>query len=152
MGHIPSKTSMLEHVILAIPMPRFGITSLLEALWPHGKKMAQKNFISHRKEWEAWFKKEVILPKLEQACLLVLAEAQRLTAKEGPLKAIDTGTLLRSLTYEVLENDLIGRVGTNLEYALYVLLGTLKMAPRPILQTALVNMRPQIQRLFAMAA
>jgi len=111
-----------------------------------------KNFVSHRKEFERRLRKEIILPKLETACLLVLAEAQRLTAKEGPLKAIDTGTLLRSLTYEIDENNLLGRVGTNLEYALFVFLGTLKMAPRPILQQALINMRPQIQRLFAMAA
>lgn len=106
------------------------------------------------KQFERELIKREIIPRLYKACLLILAEAKRLMAGTGPLHAVDTGTLMNNLIHEVLEADLLGRVGPNKEsaaheYAAFVFLGTYKMAPRPILRTALANMRSQIQEIFA---
>ena len=54
--------------------------------------------------------------------------------------AVDTGTLRRSITYQVDENKLEGEVGsviTNPPYGAYLELGTSKMKPRKWLQPAI---------------
>ena len=64
---------------------------------------------------------------------------------EGYPPAVDTGTLRRSITYQVDENKLEGEVGsviTNPPYGAYLELGTTKdgrtlMKPRPWLQPAI---------------
>ena len=52
---------------------------------------------------------------LNKACLIVENEAKKLCP-------VDTGQLRSSITHEVVEKE--GRVGTNVEYALYVEYGT----------------------------
>jgi HK97 gp10 family phage protein len=53
------------------------------------------------------------------------------------LRAVDTGRLRNSMDYKV--NDKTVYIGTNVEYAPYVELGTHKMAARPFLRNAILN-------------
>lgn len=51
---------------------------------------------------------------------------------------VDTGRLRSSISHELaLDSGLVGRVGTNVEYAPFVELGTYKMAAQPFLRPAL---------------
>lgn len=82
-----------------------------------------------------------LLQILTACALIVLADA----IKNCP---VDTGRLRSSLTYELYRKQLRARVGTNVLYALFVFLGTYKMAPRPILTQALEKNKPEILRKF----
>ena len=63
----------------------------------------------------------------------------------GELKAVDTGRLRASLTHEVDTYRIIVRIGTNVKYAIYVFLGTAKMAARPVLRTMLHRLRVEFR-------
>lgn len=54
----------------------------------------------------------------------------------GNYPAVDTGTLRRSVTTETVEENgqVVGRVGSPLEYGLYLETGTSKMKPRKWLE------------------
>lgn len=70
---------------------------------------------------------------MKEAVLIVEADARR----HSP---VDTGRLRASITNEVREiagTVLEGRVGTNVDYAKYVELGTSKMPAQPYLRPAL---------------
>jgi len=64
---------------------------------------------------------------------------QRVTNKARTLAPVDTGNLRGSIDWEVLKrgNQLVGVVGTNVPYALYIEKGTRYMAPRSFLKDAL---------------
>ena len=65
----------------------------------------------------------------------------RIEAGAKRLTPVDTGRLRSSITRS-LERDttgLVGVVGTDVEYAPHVFLGTSKMAARPALQAALAS-------------
>lgn len=59
----------------------------------------------------------------------------------GQPPATDLGRLGASITHELgADNEgLVARVGTNVEYALFLEVGTRHMAPRPFLRPALVE-------------
>lgn len=61
------------------------------------------------------------------------------------LKAVDTGRLRASLAYEVDARRLVVRIGTNVKYAIFVFLGTIKMAARPVLRTMLAMLRMEFR-------
>jgi hypothetical protein len=61
------------------------------------------------------------------------------------LKAVDTGRLRASLAYEVDASKLLVRIGTNVKYAIFVFLGTVKMAARPVLRTMLHILRGELK-------
>lgn len=63
--------------------------------------------------------------------------SKQLIAGPGPLHAVDKARLLNSMAFEVDEGRLIVRIGTNVKYAIYVFLGTVKMQARPVLRTML---------------
>jgi HK97 gp10 family phage protein len=65
---------------------------------------------------------------------------------EPPRK--QTGRLRSSVTYEVLDGELIARVGTNVKYAKWLELGTKNMAPRPWLRRALNESGDEIDRIM----
>ena len=66
-------------------------------------------------------------------------EAEGNAVKEiTTLGAVDTGRLRASITHEH-DNESAAYVGTNVEYAPYVELGTYKMAARPFLRNAVVD-------------
>ena len=85
-----------------------------------------------------------VLNELQQAKLRAL-ETIGLVA-EGYAKekirevgAYDTGRLWNSISHAVSESEQAAVIGTNVEYAPYVELGTSKMDPRPYLQPAATN-------------
>ena len=71
----------------------------------------------------------------------------------GNPPAVDTGTLRRSITYNVNEKEKYGRVGSTIKnppYGLYLELeyGTSRMKPRPWLRPALEKSLPTIKQIF----
>ena len=69
----------------------------------------------------------------------------------GNPPAVDTGTLRRSITYKVNENEKVGRVGSTIKnppYGLYLEYGTSRMKPRPWLRPALEINMPKIKQFF----
>lgn len=60
-----------------------------------------------------------------------------LPSEPGNAPAIDTGTLVKRITHSVDKNDVSARVGTNVEYGLYLEHGTSHMLPRPWLRPAI---------------
>lgn len=82
-----------------------------------------------------------IKEKLTKSVLVVERKA-----KEPAVCPRKTGTLSRSITHEVKERT--GVVGTNVEYAPHVELGTSKMAARPYLRTGLLFLMGQWDRIW----
>lgn len=76
---------------------------------------------------------------LKKSCLMVERDAKQLCP-------VDTGRLRSSITNEI-EGE-VGRVGTNVEYAKFVELGTNKMSPQPYLRPALHKNEKKILALF----
>ena len=69
-----------------------------------------------------------------------------ITGRPDPeLKAIDTGRLRASLTHEVVPSKLLVRIGTNVKYAIFVFLGTRKMAARPVLRRMLMILTAELK-------
>lgn len=62
------------------------------------------------------------------------------------LGAVDTGRLRGSISHAVSGNDVY--IGSNVEYAPYVELGTYKMAPRPFLRNAISNYKDDYNRII----
>ena len=58
---------------------------------------------------------------------------------------VRTGRLKNSISHAVDDNDVY--IGTNVEYAPYVELGTFRMAPRPFLRNAITNYVGDYQRI-----
>ena len=80
---------------------------------------------------------------MEKACLLVERDAKRMCP-------VDTGRLRASLSHEIerSKDGTVGRVGTNVEYGVYVEYGTRKMSAKPYLRPALENNKGKIKRLL----
>lgn len=90
------------------------------------------------------------IKNMEQAVNMALTASALIV--EGQAKAlvpVDTGNLKGSITHEVKEKE--ARVGTNVEYAPFVELGTSKMAAQPYLNPALEMNRSNIKKIFASA-
>ncbi len=80
---------------------------------------------------------------MTKACLLVERDAKI----NAP---VDTGRLRASITnrLEVEENQLVGIVGTNVEYASFVEFGTSRMVAQPFLFPALESNKSRIKDLL----
>lgn len=59
-----------------------------------------------------------------------------------------TGFLQRSITYEMGEDKLSAKVGTNLNYGRHLELGTVNMAPRPYLRSTLKEEAARIDQIL----
>lgn len=65
--------------------------------------------------------KAKLVQGLEEACIMLTNEAKLELTNMG---GVDTGILRASLTHKVYEHDLVGSVGTSVEYAPYYHEGT----------------------------
>ena len=74
--------------------------------------------------------------QIEQALIAIGMTAETHAKEYCP---VDTGRLRNSITHEVDMSDQAAIIGSNVEYAAYVELGTSKMAPRPYLRPAAEN-------------
>jgi len=102
---------------------------------------------------DVWHDKE-ILAKLKERIKEGLKVSGKLIETEakkeitsGTNKAVDTGRLRDSIDSELVSDDEV-RIGTNVEYATYVELGTSKMAPRPFLRTGGQKSKSEITKIF----
>lgn len=112
--------------------------------------------------------RDAVVEFLTAACILITNEAKGLLSVPGtgrvkgrrvgagghsppgepPYK--QTGRLRASVTYEVDKGSLQARAGTNVDYGLYLELGTKRgIAPRPWLRPAMNNVRGKIEALAA---
>jgi len=105
-----------------------------------------------------------ILRRLNNACVFLEGEVKRTLSKPGTGRvyykgrvkhrasspgeppAVDTGRLRSSITHRVERDgkNFSGLVGTNVEYAKDLEMGTAKMAPRPFLRPTLENNKQRI--------
>lgn len=81
---------------------------------------------------------------MQKACTVVRNDAARICP-------VDTGRLRSSLAYEIETKgkEIIGRIGTNVEYSIFVEYGTSRMAAQPYLRPALEKNKGRIRRLLA---
>ncbi len=91
-------------------------------------------------------KKEVALTayqKIEKGCIMIESDAKRLVR-------VLTGNLMNSITHEVevVGKEIIGRTGTNVNYAIPQEFGTSKMSAQPYLRPALKKNIPKIRQMF----
>ncbi len=98
----------------------------------------------HDREFEAKVLNPRIVNFLTRLGLRGEAIAKELIS--GVLKAVDTGRLRASLTFEVVADKLLVRIGTNVKYAIFVFFGTPPGKPgmtraRPVLRTMLHKLR-----------
>ena len=85
---------------------------------------------------------KLISQKLVTAALMVERSAKEFCP-------VLTGTLKRSITHQPVVPKRTVYVGTNVEYAPFVELGTGRMSARPYLRPALETNMDRIRRLFA---
>ena len=89
---------------------------------------------SYRKQLIEYYDNE-IEKAIQKACFLVEKAAKRYAP-------VDTGRLRASIRTEVerIAKDVVeGKIGTNVDYATYVALGTSRQSPQPYLRPALRN-------------
>lgn len=70
----------------------------------------------------------------------------------GAFPSVDSGTLRRSVTYQVDEKNLVGYVGSNLKdppYGAYLEYGTSRMKPRSWLKPATEKSKETIEKIMA---
>lgn len=89
------------------------------------------------------------LPELQgqlrqQASAAIRKAAYDVEAHAKAVVPVDTGNLKNSIQ-TTMEGDLTATVGTHVEYAPYVELGTHKMAARPYLGAAAEAVRPSLE-------
>lgn len=81
-----------------------------------------------------------VLEAMQQAVVRAL-EKCGLTAEgySKKLAPVDTGNLRNSITHDVDDGEPAAYIGTNVEYAPYVCLGTIHMAAQPFLKPAVAD-------------
>lgn len=90
---------------------------------------------------------QLVLSKLKEGIERSLEESGNLVENGAALRCpVDTGNLRNSLTHQV-NGDTV-EIGTGVEYAGYVELGTSKMGERPYLRPALENNVDMIRKIF----
>jgi HK97 gp10 family phage protein len=84
------------------------------------------------------------LKRIRKACMFLENEVKKRLGRKcpphsapGDYPALETGELRRSITHEVIEDELTGRVGTNKVYGKYLEEGTTKMEARTFLANTL---------------
>ncbi len=70
-----------------------------------------------------------------------------LRSKPGEFPRLETGHLRRSI-FSIMEDDHTVAVGSPLDYALYLELGTSRMEPRPYLARTLLDKQSDLERIL----
>ena len=94
--------------------------------------------------------KDEILRGLDGWAMRVALEEVGLTAERYAkrLCPVDTGRLRNSITHQVHVNEKAVHVGTNVEYAPYVELGTKRQKAQPYLKPAITNHISEYREIF----
>lgn len=95
-----------------------------------------------------WYGKER-LKEIEQKLFNRMKIAAEFVKDEAKRRSpVDTGNLRGSLNKEVVTEagEIVGRVGTNVEYAGYVEYGTKRQSAQPYLRPALLENKEQITK------
>ena len=96
-------------------------------------------------DFEVYIKKnnmEIVREELDERIVAALeaagAEAEKIAAKKAP---VDTGLLRNSITHALADDgsEKAVYIGTNVEYAPYVELGTSHQDPQPYIKPAIVE-------------
>jgi len=86
---------------------------------------------------------------LNKALEMMGVKNQELSTKEiTDMRAVDTGRLRASMTYQVDAPNKQVIVGTNVSYAPYVHEGTHRMASRPFLKNSILNYREDYKEII----
>lgn len=72
-------------------------------------------------------------------------------SKPGEPPNTDTGTLIKSVGFNIDPNQMVGEVGTSLKYGKYLELGTKDIAPRPWLFPAVEKVKKELIKIFRQA-
>ena len=86
--------------------------------------------------------------QVEQALIAIGLTAETYAKQECP---VDTGRLRNSITHEVDMGDQSAIIGSNVEYAAYVELGTSRQKPQPYLRPAAENHKEEYKNLVKAA-
>ena len=87
--------------------------------------------------------KDKVLSQIKQAKAKTIEETGKFIAEKAASNApVDTGALAKSYTYQVGEDEVL--VGSNLEYSIFVELGTSRQPAQPHLVPALEENMSQI--------
>lgn len=89
--------------------------------------------------------KDSMEEKLEVALTAIGLTAEKYAKKDCP---VDTGRLRNSITNAVESREKAVYIGTNVEYAAYVELGTSRMKPRPYLRPAAENHSSEYRKII----
>lgn len=73
-------------------------------------------------------------------------------SRPGEFPYKQTGRLRASVAYEVDENNLVARIGTNVKYGRWLELSTRRLAARPWLRPSLAMATPQVRRILSRPA
>lgn len=92
--------------------------------------------------------KQALKEQTEQALIAIGARAETHAKKYCP---VDTGNLRNSISNAVATNEKAVYIGTNVEYAPYVELGTSRAKAQPYLRPAIENHTDEYKRLFEAA-
>jgi hypothetical protein len=76
--------------------------------------------------------------------------AFRSAAGSFPFK--QSGRLRASVTYVIDENNLVARIGTNVNYGRWLEIGTRRLRPRPWLRPSMAQATPQVRRILSRPA
>lgn len=114
--------------------------------------MNPRNWERYEREMRATFRRRITAAAIvvRDAAKASLSTAGPPASAPGQPPHLRTGRLKTSIAYEVTESSrgVEARVGTNVQYALHLELGTSRMAARPFLRPALANSRAAIERIL----
>lgn len=90
-----------------------------------------------------------VLNSISNAEKLALSEVGFLVQAEAQLKCtVDTGTLKRSITNVVDDDEKSVTIGSNVEYAPYVELGTSKQKAKPYLNPSVIENKDKLKSIL----
>lgn len=92
--------------------------------------------------------KNALDEQIEQALIAIGMTAETYAKRDCP---VDTGRLRNSITHEVRMDEKSAYIGSNVEYAAFVEMGTTRMKARPYLRPAATNHTEEYKNLVKQA-